>query len=353
MAKAVQALQAKQVNRIILTRPAVEAGEHLGFLPGTLNDKIDPYLRPLYDALHDMVDPDSIPRLLTAGTIEVAPLAYMRGRTLNDAFIILDEAQNTSMEQMKMFLTRLGFGSKIVVTGDITQVDLPGGTRSGLRVVQGVLDEVDDIDFCYLTNHDVVRHKLVGRIVAAYDRFEAASPRRRRAPDARGLRPVTVDINNESGLDADGPGLVRLATFALDQLRIHPLAELSILLVDEDTMSAYHQKYLGEPGPTDVLSFPMDELRPPDDDEEPPAGLLGDIVLCPAVTARQAREHGRSPDAEAEYLLVHGLLHLLGYDHAEPDERAEMFRLKDKIIAAWGRARPDRPVASTQRMGGR
>ena len=176
VAKAVQALQAKQVNRIILTRPAVEAGERLGFLPGTLTDKIDPYLRPLYDALHDMLDPDSIPRLLTAGTIEVAPLAFMRGRSLNDAFIILDEAQNTSMEQMKMFLTRLGFGSKMVVTGDVTQVDLPGGTQSGLRVVQNVLDEVDDIDFCYLTNHDVVRHKLVGRIVEAYDRFEADRP---------------------------------------------------------------------------------------------------------------------------------------------------------------------------------
>ena len=176
VAKAVQALQAKQVNRIILTRPAVEAGERLGFLPGTLTDKIDPYLRPLYDALHDMVDPDSIPRLMTAGTIEVAPLAFMRGRTLNDSFILLDEAQNTSMEQMKMFLTRLGFGSKIVVTGDITQVDLPNGTRSGLREVQGVLDEVEDIEFCYLTNHDVVRHKLVGRIVAAYDRFEATQP---------------------------------------------------------------------------------------------------------------------------------------------------------------------------------
>lgn len=185
MAKAVQALQNKQVNRIILTRPAVEAGEHLGFLPGTLSDKIDPYLRPLYDALHDMVDPDSIPRLLTAGTIEVAPLAFMRGRTINDSFIILDEAQNTSMEQMKMFLTRLGFGSKIVVTGDVTQVDLPGGTRSGLRAVQGILDEVEDISFCYLTNHDVVRHKLVGRIVAAYDRFEAAHP----AP-TRGERPA-------------------------------------------------------------------------------------------------------------------------------------------------------------------
>jgi phosphate starvation-inducible protein PhoH and related proteins len=192
VAKAVQALQNKQVNRIILTRPAVEAGEHLGFLPGTLSDKIDPYLRPLYDALHDMLDPDSIPRLLTAGTIEVAPLAYMRGRTLNDAFIILDEAQNTSMEQMKMFLTRLGFASKMVVTGDITQVDLPGGTRSGLRVVRGILDNVDDIAFCNLTNHDVVRHKLVGRIVAAYDKFEAnhADPSRaEHAVPAPPLRP--------------------------------------------------------------------------------------------------------------------------------------------------------------------
>jgi phosphate starvation-inducible PhoH-like protein len=173
VAKAVQALQAKQVNRIILTRPAIEAGERLGFLPGTLNDKIDPYLRPLYDALHDMLDPESVPRLLTAGTIEVAPLAYMRGRTLNDAFIILDEAQNTSMEQMKMFLTRLGFNSKMVVTGDVTQVDLPTGTRSGLRAVGEILDGVTDIAFRTLTSHDVVRHKLVGRIVAAYDRYEA------------------------------------------------------------------------------------------------------------------------------------------------------------------------------------
>ena len=176
VAKAVQALQAKEVNRIILTRPAIEAGERLGFLPGTLSDKIDPYLRPLYDALHDMIDPDSVPKLLTSGTIEVAPLAYMRGRSLNDAFIILDEAQNTSMEQMKMFLTRLGFGSKIVVTGDVTQIDLPTGTRSGLTVVEQILDGVHDIAFCRLTSHDVVRHRLVGRIVAAYDRFEATLP---------------------------------------------------------------------------------------------------------------------------------------------------------------------------------
>ncbi|TRY20272.1 PhoH family protein [Tessaracoccus rhinocerotis] len=175
MAKAVQALQAKQVSRIILTRPAIEAGERLGFLPGTLNDKIDPYVRPLYDALHDMVDPDAVPKLLTSGTVEVAPLAYMRGRTLNDAFIILDEAQNTSSEQMKMFLTRLGFGSKVVVTGDVTQVDLPGGVRSGLRQVQGILDGLDDIAFCTLTSRDVVRHRLVGRIVAAYDQFDSVN----------------------------------------------------------------------------------------------------------------------------------------------------------------------------------
>jgi phosphate starvation-inducible PhoH-like protein len=173
VAKAVQALQAKQINRIVLTRPAVEAGERLGFLPGTLSEKIDPYLRPLYDALHDMIDPDSIPRLITSGTIEIAPLAYMRGRTLNDAFIILDEAQNTSAEQMKMFLTRLGFGSTMVVTGDITQVDLPSGVSSGLRVVSEILEGIDDVAFCRLTSHDVVRHKLVGRIVEAYDRYDA------------------------------------------------------------------------------------------------------------------------------------------------------------------------------------
>ncbi|SCG14757.1 phosphate starvation-inducible protein PhoH [Micromonospora echinofusca] len=173
MAKAVQALQAKQVNRIILTRPAVEAGERLGFLPGTLNEKIDPYLRPLYDALHDMLDPDSIPKLMAAGTIEVAPLAYMRGRTLNDAFIILDEAQNTTPEQMKMFLTRLGFNSKIVVTGDVTQVDLPGGTTSGLRVVREILENVEDVHFAELSSSDVVRHRLVGEIVDAYARWDA------------------------------------------------------------------------------------------------------------------------------------------------------------------------------------
>jgi phosphate starvation-inducible protein PhoH and related proteins len=184
MAKAVQALQAKRVSRIILTRPAVEAGERLGFLPGTLSEKIDPYLRPLYDALHDMIDPESIPRLIAQGTIEVAPLAFMRGRSLNDAFVILDEAQNTSPEQMKMFLTRLGFGSQMVVTGDITQIDLPGGIRSGLRIVREILLDIDDLTFIELTAADVVRHRLVSEIVDAYGRWDANQQVRR--PDRPG-----------------------------------------------------------------------------------------------------------------------------------------------------------------------
>ncbi len=173
MAMAVQALQRKEVSRIILTRPAVEAGERLGFLPGTLNDKIDPYLRPLYDALNEMMEPELVPKLIAAGTIEVAPLAYMRGRTLNDSFVVLDEAQNTTPEQMKMFLTRLGFGTRMVVTGDITQIDLPGGA-SGLRLVTRVLDGIDDIHFSRLTSDDVVRHTLVGRIVDAYTEYDEA-----------------------------------------------------------------------------------------------------------------------------------------------------------------------------------
>jgi phosphate starvation-inducible PhoH-like protein len=189
MAKAVQALHSKQVTRIVLTRPAVEAGERLGFLPGTLNEKIDPYLRPLYDALQDMLDPESIPRLMEAGTIEVAPLAYMRGRTLNDAFIILDEAQNTSSEQMKMFLTRLGFGAKMVVTGDITQTDLPGGVASGLRQVREILTGLEDLAFCELTSRDVVRHRLVSQIIDAYARDDEA----RAAASASGPRRIFPD----------------------------------------------------------------------------------------------------------------------------------------------------------------
>jgi phosphate starvation-inducible PhoH-like protein len=173
MAMAVDALKRKEVGRIILTRPAVEAGESLGFLPGTLTEKVDPYLRPLYDALFDMMDAEKSAMLLERGTIEIAPLAYMRGRTLNDSFVILDEAQNTTPEQMKMFLTRLGFGSRVVITGDVTQIDLPRG-HSGLKQVKGILEDVPDLAFVELTGTDVVRHRLVQRIVAAYQAFEEA-----------------------------------------------------------------------------------------------------------------------------------------------------------------------------------
>lgn len=179
VAAAVAAFREKAVNRIILTRPAVEAGERLGFLPGDLQNKVDPYLRPLYDALYDMLGAETYQKYLERGNIEVAPLAYMRGRTLDDSFIILDEAQNTTREQMKMFLTRLGFGSKIVITGDITQIDLPGDKISGLKEAIKILDGVEDIAICRLTASDVVRHALVQRIVAAYDKFEKT-----RLPDA-------------------------------------------------------------------------------------------------------------------------------------------------------------------------
>jgi phosphate starvation-inducible protein PhoH and related proteins len=172
MAAAVRALQQKEVSRVILCRPAVEAGEKLGFLPGTLYEKINPYMRPLYDALYDMMDPEQLSRLNERGTIEISPLAFMRGRTLNDSFIILDEAQNTTPEQMKMFLTRLGFGSKVVVTGDITQIDLPAGSHSGLNIVREILTDIGGLEFVYLTSKDVVRHKIVQEIVEAYRRFD-------------------------------------------------------------------------------------------------------------------------------------------------------------------------------------
>ena len=175
VAMAVDALFKKQVSRIILTRPAVEAGERLGFLPGDLQDKVDPYLRPLYDALFDLVDGEKVTKMLEKRIIEIAPLAFMRGRTLSDAFIILDEAQNTTSEQMKMFLTRIGFGSKAVVTGDITQIDLPRGQKSGLKEAQRVLDDIDMIDFVYFTDKDVVRHKLVQMIVKAYEEHSTDS----------------------------------------------------------------------------------------------------------------------------------------------------------------------------------
>ena len=338
MAKAVQALQQKEVTRIILTRPAVEAGERLGFLPGTLSDKIDPYLRPLYDALHEMMDPESIPRLIAAGTIEVAPLAYMRGRTLNDAFIILDEAQNTTPEQMKMFLTRLGFGSKMVVTGDVTQVDLPFGTRSGLRIVGG--------------NPAGHRRRQLHRPGRLRRRPAPPGGRHRqrlqrlgrdpeepgqtfRCPGQAGRTRMSIEVNNESGVTVDEAELVQLSRFIFERLFIHPQAELSILLVDEPAMEKLHIELMDEPGSTDVLSVPMDELTPGTPDKPTPQGMLGDIAICPQVAEVQAMNAGHSTQDEMLLLTTHGILHLLGFDHAEPEEKEEMFGLQRELLSAF------------------
>jgi phosphate starvation-inducible PhoH-like protein len=182
MALALRELLEKRVKRIVLTRPAIEAGERLGFLPGTMEDKVSPYLRPLYDALHDMLDFDRVQQLMERGILEIAPLAFMRGRTLNDCFVILDEAQNTTSEQMKMFLTRLGFESKAVVTGDVTQIDLPDRRRSGLTEAEFLLRDVEGIAFCYFTEVDVVRHPLVAKIIRAYDRKPAEGEAERAGP---------------------------------------------------------------------------------------------------------------------------------------------------------------------------
>ena len=253
-----QALQAKAVNRIILTRPAVEAGERLGFLPGDMLAKVDPYLRPLYDALHDMLEPEVVARLMERGTIEVAPLAYMRGRTLNDSFIILDEAQNTTPEQMKMFLTRLGFGSKCVVTGDVTQIDLPDGRhRSGLLQVRDVLDGIDGLVFVELGSGDVVRHRIVQEIVDAYGRHELPRStgktdrrpgtrdraRRSRAggrTHERGYRRCSAPTSSTTS-PVDVPRWVRLAQLVLDEERVierlGPDTEMSLLFVDPTTIA--------------------------------------------------------------------------------------------------------------------
>ena len=205
MTMAVNALMNNQVRRIILVRPAVEAGEKLGFLPGDIAQKFDPFVRPLYDALHDMMEPERVKSLLETGVVEVAPLAFMRGRTLNSAFVILDEGQNTSVEQMKMFLTRLGFDSKAVITGDITQIDLPSGRESGLVHVKKILGGIEGIEFVYFNESDVVRHELVQKIVRAYDRFEGKTPTPETLPEVR-PGPVPVDVTNSPEGPAEATG---------------------------------------------------------------------------------------------------------------------------------------------------
>ena len=243
VASAVAALESRKVSRIILTRPAVEAGERLGFLPGDIQAKVDPYLRPLFDALYDMLDPEKVLAYFDRGVIEVAPLAFMRGRTLNDSFVILDEAQNTSPEQMKMFLTRLGFGSKMVVTGDITQIDLPRDQRSGLVVVSEILSAVDDIAFVRFGGDDVVRHQLVQRIVAAYGEYSERKP-------------------TELTIELDVPAELRPAVEAALGAAGVDDGHLSLELVDDDRIRELNREHRDRDQPTDVLSFPIDGAGP-------------------------------------------------------------------------------------------
>ena len=282
---------AREVNRIILTRPAVEAGERLGFLPGDLMAKVDPYLRPLFDALYDMLDPERCQRHLERGVIEVAPLAFMRGRTLNDSFVILDEAQNTTPEQMKMFLTRLGFGSRMVVTGDITQIDLPRDQRSGLIVVGEILEGVEGIEFVRFGGEDVVRHKLVQRIVAAYDEHAE-----RQAPELgpRSAGDPVADSRSRSSRRLPGGrcagavgGGARAAAGVED-------GHVAVEFVGAERIRELNREHRGKDAPTDVLSFPVDGDGPDAGPRE-----LGDVVICPEHTAdsRGGRPRRAAPRA--------------------------------------------------------
>ena len=293
----------------------------------------------------------------------------MRGRTLNDSFIILDEAQNTSAEQMKMFLTRLGFGSRIVVTGDVTQVDLPSGTQSGLRLVQDILEGVDDVYFSRLTSHDVVRHKLVADIVDAYERYDAArrrpaarisgSPAAGRAgPAAAGTGDrVSIEIANESGAEVDEADLAALARHVLDDMGVHPLAELSVLLVDDADHDRAARALDGRAGPDRRAGLPHGRAAaaaPGRGAHRPRAGRRARAAARAArrrgalpAGGRGPGRRGRSrPDRRARAAHRHGILHLLGYDHADPDEHAAMFGLQDKLLAQWRSLRPAPPAGA-------
>ncbi len=329
MAMAINAFKNNEVNKIILTRPAIEAGEKLGFLPGDLQSKVDPYLRPLYDALFQIMGAESFNANMEKGLIEVAPLAYMRGRTLDNAFIILDEAQNTTPAQMKMFLTRIGFGSKVVVTGDMTQKDLPRDTVSGLEVATKVLSKVEEIAFIKLTNKDVVRHPLVQKIVKAYEDYEenqakAAKRREARKGSQTGRRKkidmtINIEYEAEEKLDLDYEKIITdVVNEAVDYEKCPYEAEVNVTIVDSESIHEINKEYRNIDSPTDVLSFPgVNYVTPSDfdaiEDElennaedyfNPDTGelLLGDIVLCVQKIKEQADKYGHSEKGSWHFL---------------------------------------------------
>ena len=313
------------MKRLVLVRPAVEAGERLGFLPGDLAQKVDPYLRPLYDALYDLMGFDKTGKLFERGTIEIAPLAYMRGRTLNHSFIILDEAQNTTPEQMKMFLTRIGFATKSVITGDVTQIDLARGQKSGLVEADRILAGVRGIAFTRFTSADVVRHPLVQKIIDAYERDIES---RKEMPAARSL-----SARARAARFARRPvcGRVGEASEARDAAAVggrgrRSRRERHAALRRRREGRALNARYRGAAHPTNVLAFVYDESP----------RIEGDVVLCAPVLREEARAQGKALTDHCAHLVVHGMLHLQGYDHDTDRAARAMEARESAILAALG-----------------
>ncbi|GBF59187.1 PhoH-like protein [Candidatus Phycosocius bacilliformis] len=332
-----------RVSRVVVTRPAVEAGERLGFLPGDLEEKVDPYLQPIWDAFKMLLGAAQLERRKAAGEIEVAPLAFMRGRTLSDAFVIVDEAQNTTRMQMKMLLTRLGEGSRMAVNGDPSQIDLPRAAESGLPHALRILRRVEGMKTVHFSAEDVVRHPLVGRIVAAYER-DSDGPTPERAE-----KPVLSQVSfaAETQVDSDGWAGVFGSDIANEVQNIvtavagffePSVQSVAVLLTDDARVQALNAQWRQQDKPTNVLSFPAAESL----SDISLAGEigLGDIALAYETCAREAAEQGKSLKHHATHLLVHGLLHLLGYDHEADDDAAEMEGLEREILASLGIADP-------------
>ena len=344
VAAAVKALTGGQVQRIVLTRPAVEAGERLGFLPGAMKEKIDPYLRPIYDALDDMLPAEQLQRALDQGMIEIAPLAYMRGRNLRDAFIILDEAQNTTPLQMKMFLTRLGRDSRMVVSGDLSQIDLPSGQKSGLSDAIHTLCDIPDIAICRLSAADIVRHPLVAAITEAYNqKAYAQSAKHKQSQIGAEDAGLIIETNVVAGRWPKALlGLVEpCLRAAYGWCQHHQIADLpttaslSIALMDDKMIQSLNQQWRGKDSPTNVLSFPANpETASPHSTMSDQETELGDICLSLQRIKAEAREEKKSIPDHFQHLLVHGLLHLLGEDHQTEAEALKMESM-ERAILAW------------------
>jgi rRNA maturation RNase YbeY len=333
VAVAVGMLLEGRVSKVVVTRPAVEAGERLGFLPGDLEEKVDPYLQPIWDAFNALLGAAQLERRKAAKEIEVAPLAFMRGRTLSDAFVIVDEAQNTTRMQMKMLLTRLGEGSRMAVNGDPSQIDLPRASDSGLAHALKILRNVQGMRIVTFTRQDVVRHPLVGRIVAAYE----AEDKGQDVPVASPSKVQGFDVEAQmddprwiAALGHDVQAFAADVTAAVDS-QFEPKGEsFAALFTSDDAVKALNAQWRGKDTPTNVLSFPAPET----------AGTLGDIALAYETCAREAEEQGKTLKDHTTHLLVHGLLHLLGYDHEADDDAAEMEGLEKDILAGLGIADP-------------